>query len=203
LAQAPTVFRNGLDTGLPITARRNHSYRVSYYEPAGTDAAVYNPWPDVKFINDTVNYILIQSRIENNDIYIEFWGTSDGRTATTTPPVIYNIVKPPATKIVESEELKPGEKKCTESAHNGADAYFDYIVIYPDGATTTPRQEIRFNSHYVPWQEVCLVGKEETVVNDGQSEGGVVLPETGPTESGDSSTSESGTPNPSPESAVQ
>lgn len=156
---ATTIFRSALSSGLPITERRNHSYRVSYYEPAGTDAAVYDPWPDIRFLNDTKDYVLVQSRIEGNDIYFDFWGTKDGREATTTAPVIYNIVKPPATKIIETEDLAPGEKKCTERAHNGADAYFDYIVTYPEGATTTPRQEIRFRSHYVPWQEVCLVGK--------------------------------------------
>ncbi|QQG52357.1 MAG: VanW family protein [Candidatus Falkowbacteria bacterium] len=156
---ATTIFRSALASGLPISARRNHSYRVSYYEPAGTDAAVYDPWPDIKFINDTGNYVLIQSRIEGNDIYFDFWGTSDGRLATTTKPVIYNITPPKPTKIIETDTLAPGEKKCTEKAHNGADAYFDYTVIYPAGATTTPEQTTRFNSHYVPWQEVCLVGK--------------------------------------------
>lgn len=156
---ATTIFRSALASGLPISARRNHSYRVSYYEPAGTDAAVYDPWPDIKFINDTGNYVLIQTRIEGNDLYFDFWGTSDGRVASTTKPVIYNIVSPKPTKFVETDTLAPGEKKCTEKAHNGADAYFDYTVIYPAGATTTPEQTTRFNSHYVPWQEVCLVGK--------------------------------------------
>lgn len=153
-----TVFRAALASGLPITARRNHSYRVSYYEPAGTDAAVYIPQPDVGFLNDTGNYILIQARIIKNEIYFDFWGTKDGRTATTTKPTIYNIVKPEPTKYIETPEMAVGEKKCTEKAHNGADAYFDYKVVYPEGATTTPIQERRFNSHYVPWQEVCLVG---------------------------------------------
>jgi len=153
-----TIFRSALSTGLPITARQNHSYRVSYYEPAGMDAAVYDPWPDVRFVNDTQNYILIQSRIEGNDLYFDFWGVKDGRQATTTKPVIYNIVKPGPTKIIETSDLAPGEKKCTEHAHNGADTYFDYIVTYPEGATTTPVQERRFASHYVPWQEVCLLG---------------------------------------------
>ncbi len=156
---ATTVFRAALSTGLPITERRNHSYRVSYYEPAGTDAAVYLPQPDVRFINDTANYILIQARIVKNDIFFDFWGTKDGRIATTTKPVIYNIVKPEPTKYVETTELSAGEKKCTEKAHNGADAYFDYKVIYPEGATTTPILEKRFSSHYVPWQEVCLIGQ--------------------------------------------
>lgn len=154
-----TVFRAALASGLPITARQNHSYRVSYYEPAGTDAAIYDPWPDVRFINDSAKSILIQSRIDGNDIYFDFWGTKDGRIASTSKPVVYNIVSPPPTKIIESDDLAPGEKKCTEKAHNGADAYFDYTVIYPEGATSTPEQTRRFKSHYVPWQEVCLVGK--------------------------------------------
>ncbi|MEI6529273.1 MAG: VanW family protein [Candidatus Falkowbacteria bacterium] len=156
---ATTLFRAALASGLPITERHNHSYRVVYYEPAGTDAAVYLPKPDVRFINDTGNYILIQSRIVKNIAYFDFWGTKDGRIATTTAPTIYNIVKPAATKIIETSDLPAGEKKCTEHAHNGADAYFDYKVVYPEGATTTPVQETRFSSHYVPWQEVCLVGK--------------------------------------------
>jgi vancomycin resistance protein YoaR len=154
-----TVFRSALASGLPITERRNHSYRVSYYEPAGMDAAIYIPNPDVRFVNDTTNYILIQARIVKDDIYFDFWGTKDGRTATTTTPIIYNIVKPAPTKYIETEDLPAGQKKCTERAHNGADAYFDYTVVYPENSTSTPIQERRFSSHYVPWQEVCLIGK--------------------------------------------
>lgn len=155
-----TVFRAALSSGLPITARQNHSYRVSYYEPAGTDATIYDPAPDFRFINDTGNYVLIQARISGNDLYFDFWGKNDGRAATTTYPTIYNIVKPAPTKIIETTELAPGEKKCTEHAHNGADAFFDYTVVYPENSTTTPVQTRRFSSHYIPWQEVCLVGVE-------------------------------------------
>lgn len=152
-----TLFRTVVRSGLPVTARRNHSYRVSYYEPAGTDATIYDPWPDFKFINDTGNNILIQTRFDGNDMYFDFWGTKDGREITITDPTIYNIVPPGATKMIETTDLAPGEKKCTESAHAGADAYFDYTVVYPDGET----KEERFSSHYIPWQAVCLVGVEE------------------------------------------
>lgn len=157
-----TVFRAALASGLPITARRNHSYRVSYYEPAGTDATIYMPQPDLRFINDTGNYVLIQARIVQDDLYFDFWGVEDGRQVTTTTPTIYNIVKPQPTKIIATTDLKPGEKKCTESSHNGADAYFDYTVVYPEGATTTATQTRRFSSHYIPWQAVCLVGATST-----------------------------------------
>ncbi len=159
---ATTLFRAALSSGLDITARRNHSYRVFYYEPAGTDAAVYIPWPDVKFINDTNHHILIQTRMEGNDLYYDFWGTNDGRIATTTYPIIYNITRPAPTKLIETLDLSPGIKKCTEHAHNGADAYFDYTINYPDRET----HEERFSSHYVPWQEVCLIGVEKLSEED-------------------------------------
>lgn len=152
-----TMFRAALAAGLPITQRRPHTYRVSYYEPAGTDATIYSPWPDVRFINDTGNHILIQSRIEGDDLYFDFWGTKDGRAVEITEPTIYNIVRPGPTKYIETLDLKPDEKKCTESAHNGADAYFDYKVTYQDGEI----KEKRFSSHYVPWRAVCLIGVEE------------------------------------------
>ncbi|MEI7620562.1 MAG: VanW family protein [Candidatus Falkowbacteria bacterium] len=153
-----TVFRAALQSGLPITARRNHSYRVAYYEPAGTDAAIYVPNPDVRFVNDTANYVLIQSRIVGNDFYFDFWGVKDNRQVSLSKPVVYNIVKPAPTKIVETTDLAPGKKKCTEKAHNGADAYFDYKVVYSPGTADEKKEEKRFSSHYVPWQEVCLVG---------------------------------------------
>lgn len=152
-----TVFRATTASGLPVTSRRNHSYRVSYYEPAGTDATIYDPAPDYKFLNDTPYNILIQSRIEGDNLYFDFWSTEDGRIASSTYPTIYNIVKPAPTKIVETLDLKPGVKKCTESSHNGADAYFDYSVTYPNGEV----KDQRFSSHYVPWRAVCLLGVEK------------------------------------------
>lgn len=152
-----TMFRAALASGFPITQRRNHSYRVSYYEPAGTDATIYDPWPDFRFLNDTANHILVQSRIAGNNLYFDIWGTKDGRKVEKTKPVIYNIVKPAPTRIIETLSLAPGEKKCTEKAHNGADAYFDYKVTYPNEEV----KEKRFLSHYVPWQEVCLLGVKE------------------------------------------
>jgi vancomycin resistance protein YoaR len=157
-----TMFRTALATGLPITMRRNHSYRVSYYEPAGTDATIYDPMPDLRFINDTENYILIQARIENNELYFDFWGTKDGRIIEQTKPIITNIVKPGPTKLIETLDLKPGERKCTEKAHNGADASFRYKVTYLNSEI----KEKTFSSHYVPWREVCLVGVEKLSIDN-------------------------------------
>ena len=149
-----TTFRAALASGLPIVERQNHSYRVPYYEPAGTDATIYSPKPDFRFLNDTGHSILIQTKIIKDDLVFEFWGTKDQRVVVQTPSKIYNIQKPPAKKVIPTIDLKPGEEKCTERAHSGADAEFTYTVTYADGTVKTET----FRSHYRPWQEVCLVG---------------------------------------------
>jgi len=164
-----TVFRGALSSGLKITERRNHSYRVSYYEPAGTDATIYNPWPDFKFLNDTEQHILLQTRIHGTDLYFDFWGTKDGRVASTTQPIIYNIVSPPEKKIIKTLDLAPGKEKCTERAHKGADAKFTYTVK----PLNKEKIETIFYSHYIPWQEVCLLGvTEEEMDNSTSTEDG-------------------------------
>ncbi|MDK2949183.1 MAG: hypothetical protein PWQ56_348 [Patescibacteria group bacterium] len=149
-----TLFRTVLGAGLPVTMRQNHSYNMPYYQPPGTDATIYEPAPDFKFINDTGNYILIQSEVVDQELYIELWGDSDGRTIERTDPVVYNIVKPLPTKYIKTYTLNSGDIKCTYTPYDGADAYFDYIVTYPNGTI----KEKRFKSHYVPRQGVCLVG---------------------------------------------
>ncbi len=151
-----TAFRAAVDAGFPITERKNHSYRVSYYEPAGTDATIYDPRPDFRFINDTGNYVLFTTEISGNDLIFSFYGTPDGRMVEYTQPRIYNFVQPGPTKLVETTDLAPGQKKCTERAHTGADAEFTRTITYADG-----EQKIDvFSSHYKPWQEVCLIGVE-------------------------------------------
>ncbi len=84
-----TAFRGAIKAGLDITERKNHAYAVSYYSPQGTDATIYPPHPDLAFINNTPAYILIQTRISGNNLYFDFYGTSDGRKVKTEGPVVY------------------------------------------------------------------------------------------------------------------
>jgi vancomycin resistance protein YoaR len=83
-----TAFRAAINSGLEITARRNHAYPVAYYNPQGMDATVYVPRPDLRFINNTPNYILIQTRIEGTELFFDFYGTSDGRKVEVIGPTI-------------------------------------------------------------------------------------------------------------------
>ena len=157
-----TTFRAVMASALPVTERRNHSYRVPYYERdgdglyigPGKDATIYNPWPDLKFKNDTGNAIIIMTDITGNKLAFTFWGASDGRTAEESEVQVWDIVAPPEKQMIPSEDLPPGEVKCTESPHSGAKAAFHYTITYADGTEDSQR----FYSHYRPWGEVCLIG---------------------------------------------
>lgn len=83
-----TAFRAAIYSGLEITARRNHAYPVRYYNPQGMDATVYVPRPDLRFINNTPGYILIQTKIEGTELVFDFFGTNDGRKTDIIGPKI-------------------------------------------------------------------------------------------------------------------
>lgn len=83
-----TAFRAAINSGLPITARRNHAYPVSYYNPQGMDSTVYVPKPDLRFINNTPAHILIQAEIIGTELIFRFFGTSDGRKVAIDGPRI-------------------------------------------------------------------------------------------------------------------
>lgn len=154
---ATTMFRLALDAGLPIMERSPHAYRVSYYEPAGSDATIYSPHPDLRFKNDTGGNLLLQTKVESWDVVFEFWGQSDGRKVEVLKPVIYNITAPGPTKYVETEDLAVGATKCTEIAHNGAETDLKRIITLANGE----KKEENWHSRYRPWQAVCLVGVEK------------------------------------------
>lgn len=153
---ATTLFRSVLNAGLPITERVNHRYVISYYGP-GLDATIYNPHPDLRFINNTNNYILLQARASDNEVTLEFFGKKDGRSVQISTPKLYNEVLPPPVKNIPTADLAVGKTKCTEIPHNGITADVVYTVSYANGDI----KEQKFHSIYQPWQKVCLVGTQE------------------------------------------
>lgn len=153
---ATTLFRAVLNAGLPVVERSNHSLRISYYEPpVGLDATIYDPHPDLRFTNDYPTYLLLQTRIEGDNLIFSFYGTSDGRTVDLPTPKVYNQVPIPAPKTIETDELKPGEKQCQAPGHPGADATATYTVTKADGTKVTQV----FQSHYRAIGVICRVGK--------------------------------------------
>lgn len=158
-----TLFRAAMNTGLEITQRRNHSLVVSYYDDPsngnpGTDATIYDPSPDLRFVNDTEDYLLLTTEVnfETADMIFTFWGTSDGRKGYYTPPEILSWSGYGATVEKETDSLAPGVRRC-QAAHAGATTSFDYIVEYADGETF----EHNYTSVYRSLPQICLVGKSD------------------------------------------
>ena len=100
-----TAFRAAVNTGLEITERKNHAYPVKYYNPQGTDATIYPPHPDLRFKNNTPAYILIQTRIEGNKLYFDFYGSDDKRKVVLTGPYVYDEKASGAMKATWTQEV--------------------------------------------------------------------------------------------------
>ncbi len=157
-----TVFRAALNTGLPILERQAHAYRVHYYEeksPVGLDATVYDPSPDLRFLNNTPAHLLIQVKVDesNKKLTFQFYGTSDGRKSSLSPPVIWDQVPSPEPLYQDDPELPLGTTKQIDWAAPGAKVKFDYQVT-KDGETIF---EKTFISHYRPWRAVYLRGTKQ------------------------------------------
>jgi vancomycin resistance protein YoaR len=157
-----TLFRAALNAGLPIVERRPHAYRVSYYEqdsPPGLDAAVYFPSADLKFKNDTGNYLLLQTKVDTKRMAAEFnlYGVKDGRVVEISKPVITGQVPPPPDLYVEDPNLERGKTVKDEYATWGATVTFSRKVLR-NGEVI---MDDVFKSSYRPWQAVFRVGTKD------------------------------------------
>lgn len=175
-----TTFRATMNSGFPVTARRNHSLVVTYYNDLsnknpGTDATIYDPAPDFKLVNDTGAHILLTTEVdmEKYELRFTFWGKSDGRKGYYSPPVVDRWFPTGPTVIVESTDLPPGKKEC-QSKHPGADAHFTYTVEKQDGTVN----ERVFESHYRPLPEICLVGVEKKTEEPAENQPNVIFDQT-------------------------
>lgn len=157
-----TLFHMAMNSGMPIVERRNHSLVVNYYlDPVnnkpGTDATVYDPVVDFKFLNDTGNYLLLQTAVDYKAQKLTFtlWGNPDGRKGSYTHPIVSRWMSAGETKTIEVDNLKPGVKEC-QGAYRGAVASFIYTRYTPTG------EEIKtvFDSYYRPLADICRVGKQ-------------------------------------------
>jgi len=156
-----TLFRMAMNSGMDITQRQNHSLVVNYYaDPVngnpGTDAALYEPFLDLKFKNDTGSYVLLQTVIDfkRQQLTFTLWGKPDGRKGWYTHPVVSKWIPAGASPAdVVSPTLKPGERTC-QSAFKGAVASFVYSRV----TSSSEKIDRRFESYYRPLPKICMVG---------------------------------------------
>lgn len=118
-----TVFRAAILSGLPIKERRPHSFPVKYYNPQGFDATIYPGVSDLKFTNDTMGHILLQTKIEGTKLIVELYGSSDERQVALDGPYQYD-----------------------QKASGALKAYLIRTISYTNGG----EKDERFDSNYQP-----------------------------------------------------
>jgi len=153
-----TAFQAAFYAGFPILERYPHAYRVGYYETGegvGMDATVYSPLVDFRFLNDTEDYLLIETTTDTNKatVTFRFYSTSDGRTVQKDGPYVTNIVPHGPTIYQEDASMAPGQTKQVDWAVDGADVRVNRTV-YRNGQIL---HQDTFLSQYQPWQAVYLV----------------------------------------------
>ena len=157
-----TIFRAALNSGLEITNRVPHAYRVSYYEQEslpGIDATIYQPSVDFKFTNNTSSYILIKTQFDeqNKSLAFKIYGTSDGRKVFISNPVVTSQTPPPEPLYEETDDLAKGVTKQIDWSAWGANVKFTRTVELNGDFLSNDT----FTSNYRPWRAVYLVGTKE------------------------------------------
>ncbi len=155
-----TLFRMAMNSGMDITQRQNHSLVVGYYaDPVngnpGTDAALYEPYLDLKFKNDTGHYLLLQTDIDfkKQQLIFTLWGKPDGRKGWYTHPDVKKWIPYGDKQEVQTDTLPVGQTKC-QAPFKGAVASFTYSRVTPDGQ----KIDRVFDSYYRPLPQICMIG---------------------------------------------
>lgn len=162
-----TVFRAAFWAGLPITEWHPHPFYISWYDRfglgpfgdgAGLDAAIYTGLNDLKFVNDTGNWILMQVIVDevNQVLTVQLYGTRpNGRRVAIEGPYITNEVPAPASPVYIDDPSQPvGYFYQSDAARNGRD-----ITIYR--VVTENGEEIRrdtFFTRFKAWPNVYVRG---------------------------------------------
>ena len=161
-----TLFRTVFFGGFPVEERYPHAYRVGYYELkadggyntslAGLDATVYTPLVDFKFTNDTSNWLLMETYVNQGarTLTWKFYSTSDGREVEWHSSGLKNVVEPPNPVYEENPELAKGTVKQVDWAVKGADVTITRTVSR-NGDTIL---EDNYTTHYMPWRDVYQYG---------------------------------------------
>ncbi len=126
---ATTAFNAAWEAGLRITERNPHSLYISRYQ-LGRDATVYWPSLDLKFVNDTSDWVLVKGFSESDGISIAIYGgesrrveSSAGTLEVTGKAPVERVKDPKLAKgksLVEAEGSAPSRTSVTRTVY-GAD----------------------------------------------------------------------------------
>ncbi len=122
-----TLFRAAINAGLKITERRAHAFPIEYYSPQGFDATVYDPHPDLRFINNTPAHLLIEGVVQGYQLTFNFYATDDDRQVEIKGPYVLERKEDGSMKTVLTQEVYQNNELFLEetfySNYNSPDLY--------------------------------------------------------------------------------
>jgi vancomycin resistance protein YoaR len=107
-----TVFNAAYEAGLPITERTNHALYIDHY-PLGRDATVNYPDTDLKFVNDTGHWLLLEAIITPSALTVRLFGSPVHRRVETTSTPL-RVTGPPEVEQILAPKMFQGEKLIVE-----------------------------------------------------------------------------------------
>ncbi len=157
---ATTLFQPVFWSGYQIEERNWHLYWIPAYTSHGTvglDATVDEASGlDFKFINNTPNYLLIQSWTDESTVNFALYGTKPDWTVDVDKPVITNQRKADPTPHYEERPDMPwGWKLHVSAARDGFDVEIVRRVTH-NGEVRT----LKLTSTYQPSSDVTMIGSK-------------------------------------------
>ncbi len=159
-----TIFRAAFWAGLPVTERWGHSFYINWYDKyglgsfgngPGLDATIFTGGPDLKFLNDTGAWLLLQtwSDPKSGAAQVELYGTKLNRHVELTQRV-YNRLPAPANPVfVVDAEQPAGRVKQSDRSRGGMT--IDVVrTVYIDGVARDPDL---FRTTFRAWPNIFVV----------------------------------------------
>ena len=159
-----TAFRALYQAGLPILERNQHAYRVRWYDPiVGYDAAVYQPYLNLRATNDTPGPIVVRTAFTQSSLTVQLYGIPDGRKVAVSKPTILSRTPHPPPQYIVDPSLRPGEVKQVDWAVDGLRTRITRTITRPDGQVKVDE----LHSNFRPWRAVYQVGPQTPIPGDG------------------------------------
>lgn len=155
-----TVFRAAFFAGLPIVERHEHTYRIGWYEelgePPGLDAAIFTPYNDMRFVNDTGGWLLMESYVDyqRQRLTVVLYGSPTGREVTYDYRVLERTPAPTRPVYVDDPKFPRGYLRRTDTARGGIKVEV-YRTITRGGQVIA---QDTFPTEFKPWPDIYVRG---------------------------------------------
>ena len=160
-----SLFRAAFYAGLPFKEWHAHPFYISWYDAyafpdtngPGLDAAIFTGELDLRFVNDTEHWMLVDATIDEQQqiLDVQLRGVATGRSVTVSGPTIVGTTPAPKDPVyVDDPTLPTGTVKQSDRAKEGKNVVV-YRTISKDGKTL-PMEE--FATTFKPWPDVYLRG---------------------------------------------